>query len=292
MKMKIYVNGKFIAQEKAAVSVFDHGFLYGDAVFETLRAYGGMLFKPELHMQRLFRSAEAIKLKLPGTKMDFLRALEQTLRVNTLKDALLRLTITRGEGNIGLLPTLCKSPNVLVIPTPYVPYAENHRKKGVSVITASYRKSTRAGLPSNVKSGNYLLAVLAKEEAHARKAFDAVYLDESGSITEGTTSNVFIVTKNNVLMTPPLASPILQGVTRKTILEIAMKNKIRAQEKHITLLQARNAKEAFLANTSMEIMPVTRWDGKKIGNGKPGALTQKLHALFKDEVRRCLSRAQ
>lgn len=292
MKLKIYLNGKFVTQEKAVISIFDHGFLYGDAVFETLRVYEGELFKPELHIQRLYRSADAIKLKLPETKNGFLRILEKTIRVNKLKEALVRLTITRGAGKIGLLPSLCKSPAVLVIPTPFIPYSKLHRKNGVSIITSRYRKSTRAGLPSNVKSGNYLLAVLAKEEAHTRKAFDAVYLDERGNITEGTTSNIFIVTKSSVLMTPPLASPILQGVTRRTILEIAKKYGLRAVEKHIPLSLALNAKEAFLANTSMEIMPVTRWDGKKIGNGKPGALTQKLHALFKEEAQRCLSRAR
>lgn len=288
--MKIYLNGKFVTKEKAVISIFDHGFLYGDAVFETLRAYKGKLFKPELHIQRLYRSADEIKLKLPNTKNGFLRILEKTLRVNKLQEALVRLTITRGAGKIGLLPSLCKSPAVLVLPTPFIPYLKTYRKNGVSIITSRYRKSTRAGLPSNVKSGNYLLAVLAKEEAHSRKAFDAVYLDERSSITEGTTSNIFIVTKNSVLMTPPLASPILQGVTRKTILEIAKKNGMRAQEKLIPLSLALTAKEAFLANTSMEIMPVTRWDGKKIGNGKPGALTQKLHALFKCEVQMNISK--
>ncbi len=284
MKMKIYLNGKFVTQEKAVISIFDHGFLYGDAVFETLRVYEGKLFKPELHILRLYRSADAVKLKLPETKNGFIRILEKTIRRNKLKKALVRLTITRGTGKIGLLPSFCKSPAVLVIPTQFTPYPKACRTKGVSIVTSSYRKSSRAGLPSNVKSGNYLLAVLAKEEAHSRKAFDAVYLDERGNITEGTTSNIFIVTKNNILMTPPLASPILQGVTRRTILEIAKKNEIPAQEQLIPLSRALAAKEAFLANTSMEIMPVTRWDGKKIGNGKPGALMQHIHALFKDEI--------
>lgn len=287
MKMKIYLNGKFVPEEKAVVSIFDHGFLYGDAVFETLRVYEGKLFKPDVHLERLHRSANAIKLKLPETKMNFLRVLEKTIGVNKLKEALVRLTITRGAGKIGLLPSLCKTPIVLVIPSQFVPYPKKYFTDGVSIITSCYRKSTRAGLPPNVKSGNYLLAVLAKEEAHSHKAFDAVYLDEKENITEATTSNIFIVAKNNALATPSITSPILQGVTRRTILELAKKHGIRVQEKHIILSQARSAAEVFLANTSMEVMPVTRWDGRKIGDGKPGALTQRIHAMFKQEVKHC-----
>lgn len=282
--MKAYFNGKFLDTDKIRISIFDHGFLYGDSIFETLRVYGGKPFALKEHLQRLKCSARAVKLKLPGTMSFFSSMVCETLRINRLKDAMLRITVTRGEGNIGLNPSLCRQPSLLILPLALPHYPESFYKRGIAVITSRYKKSSSAGLPSHIKSGNYLLGVLAKEEASVRRAFDTVFLDEKGNIAEATTSNIFIITHEHHLVTPPVFSPVLPGVTRKIILSLARKNKIKTFEKNISFSQALNAKEIFLTNTSMEVMPVTRWSGKKIGAGAPGKLTQKIHALLKEKI--------
>ncbi len=282
--MKAYLNGKFLDADKICISVFNHGFLYGDSIFETLRVYGGKPFALKEHLQRLKCSACAVKLKLSWPMNFFSSTVRETLRINRLKEAMLRITVTRGEGNIGLNPSLCSQPSLLILPLALPRYPESFYKKGIAVITSRYKKSSSIGLPPHIKSGNYLLGVLAKQEASARRAFDAVFLDEKGNIAEATTSNIFIITHEHHLVTPPVSSPVLPGVTRKIILSLARKNKIKTFEKNISLSQALNAMEIFLTNTSMEVMPVTRWDGKKIGAGAPGKLTREIHALLKEEI--------
>lgn len=286
--MKIYINGKFVSPDKARVSVYDRGFLYGDSVFETLRVYEGKPFMLRKHLLRLFNSARAISLKLPWKEKTLISAMEQTLRRNHIQNALLRITVTRGAGAHGLNPLPCKNPSLLIIPVPMPHYPETFYTKGVSVITSRYKKSSVVGIPSFIKSGNYLLSVLAKGEAARLRAFDAVFMDEKNNITEATASNVFTVTRENILMTPPVSSAILPGVTRNVILSAARKHGIKTREKNIPLRDVFKCREAFLANTSMEVMPVTRWDGRNIGAGKPGPVTKKIHTLLKQEVKKSL----
>ncbi len=265
--MKVYLNGRFISERLARVSVFDRSFLYGDGIFETLRSYCGRIFKEEEHINRLRRSAEAIYLPLP--EIDYSRIFQKLLKANNLSDALLRLTISRGEG-WGIEP--CGIPNVVCFAKDFSDWPSKMYEKGISSVVA-----TRKRPATGVKSTNYLEAILARLEA---KGKEAIMLSEDGFVASAGTSNIFIV-KDQRLITPPLSLGILPGITRGVVLEIA---KVDAEVFKIEELY--QADEVFLTNTSYEIMPVTEIDGRKIGDGLPGPVAKRVLWEFKNQIKK------
>lgn len=275
--MLIYLNGRLVPQAQAKISVFDHGFLYGDGIYETLRVRHGAIFRLREHLDRLVASARGIAMRFPWSAATLTRAMLKTLRANRLTrgQAMLRITISRGPGAIGLDPALCRRPTVVIIALPYRPQPSSFYRRGVSVILAVRRRNAPQALPPCIKSTNFLNNVLAKIEAKRAHVFDAIFLNLQGCVAEGTTSNIFIV-RRGVLETPSLHTGILAGVTRGEILRFARALKIPVRE---TLLHPRalfQADECFLTSTLIDILPVTRVNGRRIGTGRPGPITQRL----------------
>lgn len=285
--MEIFLNDRFVTRDEALVSVFDHGFLYGDGIYETLRAYDGRLFMLEAHLARLQRSARLIGLEIPIPEKDWPGLLGDAIARNRLSDAQLRITVSRGTGEIGLDPGLCPKPTVVVIARPYQPYPPRLFAEGVSLITASVRRNLATALSPQIKSLNFLNNILAKQEASKAGAFDAVMLNAEGRLTECTTSNVFFV-QNGALCTPAVACGILDGITRDVVLTLAKEQGIKTEESAYTAEALRQAEECFLTNTTMELMPVRDVDQHLVGSGKPGPLTQALHKQFRASLDRFL----
>lgn len=283
--MWVYLNDKFVPQEEAVVSVFDHGFLYGDGVYETLRAYRGRVFQLAEHLARLERSASRIQLHLPVSLERLTDLVRESLSRNQLQEAYLRITVSRGAGEIGLDPALCKSPTLVIIAKPFQPYPESLYADGVSVIVAKTRRNLPEALPPQVKSLNFLNNILAKMEAKAAGAHEALMLNHQGELTEGTTSNMFVVQRGRV-RTPAVECGILNGITRGLVLQLASELGIPSEETRLTVDDLLRADECFLTNTTQEVLPVTRVNGTMIGNGRPGEITRRLHASF----RACLDR--
>lgn len=283
--MWVYLNDKFVPQEEAVVSVFDHGFLYGDGVYETLRAYRGRVFHLAEHLARLERSASRIQLTLPVSRGRLTDLVRESLLRNQLQEVYIRITVSRGAGEIGLDPALCKSPTLVIIAKPFQPYPESLYADGVSVIIAKTRRNLPEALPPQVKSLNFLNNILAKMEAKAAGAHEALMLNHLGDVTEGTTSNVFAVREGR-LLTPSVESGILEGITRRLVLQLASELGIPAEETRLTVDDLLRADECFLTNTTQEVLPVTRVNGTMIGNGRPGEITRRLHVSF----RACLDR--
>jgi branched-chain amino acid aminotransferase len=281
--MWIYLNNRFVTDEEAVVSVFDHGFLYGDGVYETLRSYGPRIFMRDEHVSRLFRSASAIGLTVPIPEKNWEDILQEAMRRNDvgthLRDAYLRITVSRGAGDIGLDPALCSSPTVVVMAKPLVPPASHLYETGVSVIVASTKRNLPSALSPQIKTANFLNNIQAKREAIAAGAFDGLLLNWEQHLTEGTISNVFLVT-NGMLQTPALECGLLDGITRMIVIRLARELDIHVEEGRYTVDQLYRADECFLTNTSMEIMPVTSVDRRPVGDGKPGPFTLKLKEQF------------
>lgn len=281
--MWIYLNNRFVPEHDAVVSVFDHGFLYGDGVYETLRSYGPRLFMRDQHLLRLFRSAEAIGLTIPIPVKEWVDILHEAMTRNGIgtdqQDAYLRITVSRGAGDIGLNPALCPSPTVVVMAKPLVAPTSDLYENGVNIIVASTRRNLPSALPPQIKAINFLNNILAKREAIAAGAFDSVLLNWEHHLTECTISNLFFVTDSR-LQTPALECGLLDGITRGIVIRLAEELHIRVEEGHFTVDQLYRADECFLTNTSMEIMPVSMVDTKKIAGGKPGPVTLKLRARF------------
>jgi branched-chain amino acid aminotransferase len=281
--MWIFLNDKFVRQVEAVVSVFDHGFLYGDGVYETLRSYGSRLFMREQHIARLFRSAEAIGLSIPIHRELWPELLHESMARNDVgtlqRDAYLRITVSRGAGGIGLDPALCPSPTIVIIAQPLVAPAAALYETGVNVILATTRRNLPSALSSQIKSLNFLNNILAKREALAAGAFDSVLLNWEGHLTECTISNLFFVTDGR-LHTPSLECGILDGITRSMVLHLAKEQNLTVEEGRFTPGQLYRSDECFVTNTSMEIMPVTSVDRQPIGDGKPGPLTRTLRKRF------------
>ncbi len=285
--MLIFLNDRFVSKEEAAISVFDHGFLYGDGVYETLRAYGGRFFMLASHLTRLRRSGRLIGLDLPIPEKDWPSLLHEAIRINGLEDAYVRITVSRGEGDIGLDPALCPRPTVVIIAKSLVSYPSHLYEKGVRLAVVSVRRNLATALPPQIKSLNFLNNIMAKREALRTGAFDGLLLNVEGQITESTTSNVFFI-KARRLCTPSIECGILDGITREVVLSLAREHNIATEEGFYfpeTLLQA---DECFLTNTSMELMPVREIDRTTVGSGKPGALTTHLHNLFRSNLARFL----
>lgn len=281
--MKIYINGKFFEKQEARISVFDHGFLYGDGAFEGIRSYNGLVFKLNEHINRLYETAHTLMIEISLTKQQMVKAIIDTLKANNLKDAYIRVIVTRGEGDLGLDPRKCKGdPNVIIITDKIVLYAEELYKKGMAIITVPTVRNLPEALNPQLKSLNYLNNILAKIEANNSGFNEAIMLDAQGYVAECTGDNIFIV-KNGELSTPSQGR--LRGITRDAVLELAQKEKIKTREGMITRHEVYIADECFLTGTAAEIIPVVKVDGRVIGDGHPGKTTLKLMKLFHARTR-------
>lgn len=284
--MKVYINGKYYEKSDAKISVFDHGLLYGDGVFEGIRSYNSRVFKLKEHIERLFESAKSIMLNIPLTKEELIRAVIATLNKNNLKDAYIRLIVTRGEGDLGLDPRKCKAGSTIIIITDKIAlYPERLYREGLKIVTVPTVRNLPEALNPQIKSLNYLNNILAKIEAANAGCDEAIMLDSLGYVAECTGDNIFIV-KNNHLYTPPQCMGTLRGITRDAVLEIARKSKILAHEHVITRHEVYISDECFLTGTAAEIIPVVMVDGRVIGRGKPGKLTASLLKKFRELTRK------
>jgi branched-chain amino acid aminotransferase len=285
-KMKIYINGKFYEKNDAKISVFDHGLLYGDGVFEGIRSYNRLVFKLKEHTDRLFESARSIMLNVPLTKEQVMRAVTLTLKENSLKDAYIRLVVTRGEGDLGLDPRKCHGgPTVIIIADKINLYPEKFYKNGMEIITVPTIRNLPEALNPQIKSLNYLNNILAKIEATNVGYEEAIMLDSLGYVAECTGDNIFIV-KSNHLYTPPQCMGTLRGITRDTVLEIARNTRVSVHEHVLTRHEVYISDECFLTGTAAEIIPVVKVDGRVIGSGKPGKLTLSLMKKFKEVTKK------
>lgn len=289
--MWVFLNDRFVTAQNANISVFDHGFLYGDGVYETIRSYGTRIFMRDHHLSRLQRSADAIGLTIPIPQNEWPRLLHEAMDRNQLgngsTDAYLRITVSRGEGEIGLDPALCPTPTVVIMAKPLHPPAAELYQHGVSLIVAHTRRNLPSALSPHIKSTNFLNNILAKREAIAARVFDALLLNWEGHLTECTVSNLFFVSQGQ-LFTPSIACGLLDGITRAILLQMAEELKIPVYEGRFTPEQLLQADECFLTNTSMEVMPVISINRQPIGQGIPGFLTSQLHRHFIDNRSRFL----
>jgi len=285
--MLVYVNGEFHPKEKAVVSVFDHGYLYGDGIYETLRAYDGEVFRVREHAERLKRSADMIELRLPFDTDGAVDAINETVKRNGLKDAYIRMTVSRGPGELGLDPDLCPEPTVVIIAKELKPYPAEMYEKGIEVIVANTRRNHPEALNPAIKSTNFLNNIFAKIEAKKAGAYEAIMLNHEGYVTEGTISNVFLV-KGNTLTTPHESTGILMGVTRRMVLELGRREGLVTDERAFHKDELYDADEVFITNTTMEVMPVTGIDGRKVAGGKVGEYAVKLKEAYEREVLSCL----
>jgi len=284
--MKIYINGKFCEKNDAKISVFDHGLLYGDGVFEGIRSYNRLVFKLNEHIDRLFESAKSIMLRIPLTKEELAKAVILTLKKNNLSDAYIRLVVTRGEGDLGLDPRKCYGRSTVIIITDKVAlYPERLYKEGLKIVTVPTIRNLPEALNPQIKSLNYLNNILAKIEATNAGCNEAIMLDSLGYVAECTGDNIFIV-KGRHLYTPPQCMGTLRGITRDAVLEIARKLKIPAHEHVITRHEVYISDECFLTGTAAEIIPAVMVDGRSIGNGRPGKMTSTLLKKFREMTKK------
>ena len=279
--MKVYLNGKLVDKKDAKVSVFDHGFLYGDGVFEGIRAYNCLVFKLKEHIDRLYESAHTIMLDIPLTKKEMIDAVIKTLKANRLKDAYIRIVVSRGEGDLGLDPRKCKGNETVVIITDKITlYPKKLYEEGMEIITVPTIRNLPEALNPQIKSLNYLNNILAKIEAINCGYEEALMMDHLGYIAECTGDNIFVVKKGE-LYTPPQCMGTLRGITRDTVLEIAKKLKIPTHEHVLTRHELYISQECFLTGTAAEIVPVVKIDGRKIGEGRPGKITKLIMKEFR-----------
>src|SRR5437879_334065 len=281
---QIYIDGKFYAEGDAKVSVFDHGLLYGDGIFEGIRFYNGRVFRLEEHLERLWDSARSICLEIPMTRQEMTEALIETIRQNHLQDGYIRLLVTRGVGNLGLNPEQCKNPSVIIIAATIALYHEDFYRKGLSIVTVATRRSNPASLNPAVKSLNYLNNVMARIEANLAHADEALMLNDAGNVAECTADNVFII-KDSQIFTPPITAGALRGITRSVVFDIAGEFDLEVTEADFTRHDIFVANECFLTGTAAEIVPVVKADGRLIGNGKPGPITTRIIARFREMTR-------
>lgn len=280
--MKVYVDGKFYDEKNAKVSVFDHGLLYGDGVFEGIRAYHGRVFKLTEHIARLYDSAKAILLDIPLSPAEMTRAVVETCRKNKVADGYIRLVVTRGVGTLGLNPNRCKRGSVIIIAGKIQLYPPELYERGMDIVTVATTRNLANAVNPAIKSLNYLNNILAKIEANIAGVEEAVMLNSEGFVAECTGDNIFIV-KGGRLLTPPLSAGALYGITRGTVLDLAREAGLTTGEPNLTRYDLYTADECFLTGTGAEIIPVVKIDGRVIGSGKPGAATRQLieryHAL-------------
>lgn len=281
---QIYIDGKFLPEANAKISVFDHGLLYGDGIFEGIRFYNGRIFKLEEHLDRLWDSARSICLEIPMTRAQMTEALLETVRRNDLRDGYIRQIVTRGVGNLGLNPAQCKQPSVIIIVATIALYPKSVYESGLTVVTCATRRPGAAVLNPAVKSLNYLNNVMARIEANLAGADEALMLNDAGNVSECTADNVFVI-KRGQIFTPPIAAGALRGITRSVAFDIAEELGIRMTETDITRHDVFVADECFLTGTAAEVIPVIKADGRVIGTGKPGSITTRIIARFREITR-------
>ena len=281
MGLKIYINGQIVPQEDAKISVFDHGLLYGDGVFEGIRAYNGKIFTLDEHLNRLYDSATAISLKIPITKAEMSEAIKQTMKANNLTDSYIRLVVTRGVGKLGLDPNKCATPQIIIITDTIELYSKALYERGLDIVTVTTIRNHFSALDPKIKSLNYLNNILAKIESIQAGAGEALMLNKDGYVAECAGDNVFIF-KNNILRTPPSSAGILVGITRNVVMKLATEMGVQVKEELMTRYDLYIADECFLTGTAAEIIPVVKIDGRTIGTGKPGKLTLDLLKRYRD----------
>jgi branched-chain amino acid aminotransferase len=282
--MKIYLNGKLVPKEEAAVSVFDHGLLYGDGVFEGIRFYAGRVFRLDDHIDRLYRSARAIALNIPIDRDEMSSAVLDTIRANGMDDGYVRLVVTRGEGSLGLSPKSCPQPTVFIIAAGITLYPEEMYQSGLKLVTCATRRIAHGALSPMVKSLNYLNNIMAKIEAEQAGAGEGLMLNEQGYVAECTGDNVFVV-RDGRIITPPIAAGALAGVTRAVVFELARQLGIEIREENITRYDIYTADECFLTGTAAEIIPAVQLDARLVHDGQPGPVTRRLTELFRELTR-------
>lgn len=279
MSLQIYINGKFYAKEDAKISVYDHGLLYGDGVFEGMRSYGGKVFRLPQHLDRLWDSAQAICLEIPISKEQMAAAVNETLSKNNITDGYIRLVVTRGAGYLGIDPRKTSDPQVIIITDNITLYPDEFYEQGMEIVTASTIRNHPAALNPRVKSLNYLNNVLAKLEGAQAGCVEALMLNHKGEVTECTGDNIFLVSGGDIY-TPPIDAGILEGITRNTVIEIAAAAGISVHQIPLTRHDVYTADECFLTGSAAEVIPVVKVDNRTIGNGQPGPITRDLEERF------------
>jgi len=278
--MKVYIDGKYYDERNARVSVFDHGLLYGDGIFEGIRAYNGRVFKLKEHIDRLFCSAKAILLNLPMSHEDIMAAVVETCRRNKIRDGYIRLVVTRGIGTLGLNPNRCKNPSIIIIAGKIQLYPQEFYQRGMEIVTVPTTRNLHSALNPAIKSLNYLNNVLARIEANTAGCEEAILLNAEGFVCECTGDNVFII-KERHLFTPPLSAGALYGITRRVVMEMAEESGLTVSEPNLTRYDLFNADECFLTGTGAELVPIVKIDGRVIGEGKRGPVTEKLMTQYR-----------
>ncbi len=279
MALKVFISGKFYDKDDAKISVFDHGLLYGDGVFEGIRSYAGKVFRMRQHLDRLWDSAKAIWLTIPMTKEEMAAAIEETLRLNGIEDGYIRVVVTRGAGTLGLDPNRCSDPRVIIITDHISLYPKELYEKGLELITVSTIRNHPAALSPRIKSLNYLNNILAKIEGLQAGCIEALMLNHKGEVAECTGDNIFLVRRGD-LLTPPKEAGILEGITREAVIELAGESGITVREIPLTKHDVYIADECFLTGTAAEIVPVVKVDSRPIQDGTPGPITRDLMARF------------
>lgn len=284
-KLLIYIDGSYYPKSEAKISVYDHGLLYGDGVFEGIRAYDGVVFKLDEHLDRLYHSAHTIALEIPMSKEEMKKAVLDVLKKNNLRDAYIRLVVTRGVGDLGLDPRKCSKPTVVIITEPLIQlHGEEKKKTGVTAIISWVKRDPVDATTHEIKSLNYLNSILAKIEANIAGVDEAICLDKRGFVCEGAAENIFIV-KNGEIATPPICTGALAGITRGVVIKLARKLGYSVTERNITPNELFNADEVFFTGTAAEIIPVREINRRVIGDGKPGPVTKRLMEEFNKLIR-------
>jgi branched-chain amino acid aminotransferase len=284
MSLRIWLDGKLVDKSEAKVSVYDHGLLYGDGVFEGIRVYNGKIFESDAHLRRLYHSAKAIRLDIPIPRHEFLSAIEQTVKANNFTDCYIRAVVTRGAGDLGIDPNRSVKPCVFIIADQVRLYPKEMYEKGIAVITSSYTRNHPNSSPPRIKSLNYLNNVLAKIEANDAGVPEAIILNHLGNVAEATADNVFVVF-NGEVQTPPTTEGGLDGVTRRVVIGLCHKAEIPCVERVLQRHDLYTCDEMFLTGTGAEVIAVTKVDGRVIGSGEAGPITRKLLELFHRHVR-------
>jgi len=279
VSLKIFINGKLYDKEDAKISVYDHGLLYGDGVFEGMRSYGGKVFRMQEHLDRLWDSAKGIWLEIPMTKEALAQAVNDTLKANSIQDGYIRLVITRGAGTLGLDPNKTSNPQVIIITDSITMYPAEMYENGLTIITSSVLRNHPAALSPRIKSLNYLNNILAKIEGLQAGCVEALMLNHKGEVAECTGDNLFLV-RDGVLQTPPLDAGILEGITRNAVIELALEQNIPVREMALTKHDVYIADECFLTGSAAEVIPVVKVDSRVIGNGTPGPISRQLKEKF------------
>lgn len=283
--MKIYIDGEYYSEDEAKISVFDHGLLYGDGVFEGIRFYNGRVFELDRHLDRLYKSARVLMIQLSLSPAEMKAKVIETIRKNELQDGYVRLLVTRGVGNLGLAPDSCKSPSVIIIASTISLYPKEMYDQGLTVVTAATRRNSSTAMPPAVKSLNYLNNILAKIEAAQAGTVEALMLNESGYIAECTGDNLFVV-RDGKIATPPVSAGSLWGITREVVMRLAKESGYEVETPELTRYDVWTADECFLTGTAAEVIPMVKLDSRPIGDGKPGPVTQELMRQYSELTRR------